>query len=403
MSTINSLIRITTETELEGIHTETFINTTDGRVTKVTDESVVRGMIRGNVKTGKKALKDIALAISHLFIDSSFGNALDTVADERGVSPRFTAAQSQTWVRLVALPGTVYTIGVNTVSDKKGNVFDLEKSITIGDKGYGYVPVRCQQAAASTNVDPYTIINVSPQPVGHIGVINEYAATGGRDLEDDDTFRQRIKEGPDIFARGTLSYLGQALMSINSNVLRVLYNGIDPSGKVILSIVSVNGILFTTDELNQMTARVSSFLSLTEMAPIGTQSYGIVLQNVNYYPIDSIFRARLISGTDLQQVAVDIQTKWTKFVDFRKWDSTKGAIQWTDLLSIAKGVDGVDFIPDTYFLPNVDIQVPIGSFPVFRQFTVMDLDGNIMIDQQGNISPVFYPNAPEPDFTSTVI
>lgn len=403
MSNINSIVRITTETELEGIHVETFINTTNGRVTKVTDESVVRGMIRGNVKTAKKALKDIALAISHLFIDSSFGNALDTVADERGVSPRFTAAQSSTWIRVIGSPGTLYQVGVNTVSDKKGNVFDLEANLTIGNKGYGYIPVRSQQSGLSTNVDPYTIINITPKPTGHIGVINEYSSTGGRDLEDDQTFRQRIKEGPDIFARGTLSYITQAFMKINSNVLRVLYNGIDPSGKVTLSIVTINGILLTSDELNQILIRSNSYLSLTEMAPVGLQSYGVVLQNASYYPIDSNFRARLVSGTDLQQVAVDIQTKWTKFVDFRTWDSTKGAIQWTDLLTIAKGVDGIDFIPDTFFFPNTDIQVPIGAFPVFRQFTVYDLNGNIMIDQTGSTSPSFYPNAPEPDFTSTII
>jgi len=403
MSNINNIVRITTETELEGIHTETFINTTNGRVTKVTDESVVRGMVRGNVKTAKKALKDIALAISHLFIDSSFGNALDTVADERGISPRFTAAQSSTWIRVTGSPGTVYQIGVNTVSDKKGNVFDLEDNLTLGNKGYGYIPIRSQQSGLSTNVDPYTIINISPKPTGHIGVINEYASTGGRDIEDDETFRQRIKEGPDIFARGTLSYLTQAFIKINSNVLRVLYNGIDSSGKVILSIVTVNGILLTSDELNQILIRSSSYFSLTEMAPIGTQSYGIVLQNATYYPIDSSFRMRLVSGSDLQQDAVDIQTKWTKFVDFRTWDSTKGAIQWTDLLTIAKGVDGVDFIPDTFFLPNSDIQVPVGAFPVFRGFIVYDLNGNILINQVGTISPSFYPNSPEPDLTSTII
>src|SRR5690349_24727316 len=137
MST-NKIIRLTTEQELEALHVETFINTTQGRVTKVTDHSVTRGLIRGNVRTSKKALKDIALATSHLFVDSAYGTALDDVADERGIAPRLAACQSSTWVRLVADEGTIYQQGVHTVSDNKGNVFDLEDDVTIGGKGYEY-------------------------------------------------------------------------------------------------------------------------------------------------------------------------------------------------------------------------------------------------------------------------
>lgn len=47
---------------------------------------------------------------------------------------------------------------------------------------------------ASTNVDPLSINKLNPVPSGHIACTNEYRATGGRDDEDDDLFRIRIKE-----------------------------------------------------------------------------------------------------------------------------------------------------------------------------------------------------------------
>lgn len=398
----NSIVRLQTEKELEALHVETFINTTP-LVTKVTDESVLRGLIRGNVKVGKKALKDIALAISHLFVDLAFDTALDEVAENSGIAQRFGAAQSSTWIRLVADPGTIYQQGINSVSDNKGNIFDLQDDITIDAVGYGYVKVRSQQSSASTNVDPYTIVNVNPEPSGHIGVINEYAATGGRDIETDDTFRQRIKEGPNALSRGTLSFLTQVFMNVNPNVLRVIYDGIDSTGKVTLSILTVNGIDLTDDELSTILDQCGQYFSLTELNPIGTTSYGVKLQNATYYPIDIGMRLSLVTGADLATVVKDIQQKFSKKVDFRFWNSSLQKIGWIDLLTIVKNTDGVKYVPDQYFTPNADVTVPRDEFPRFRGFIVRDLDGNILINQSGTLQPIFYANQTDQAFIASVV
>ncbi len=397
-----NIIRLQTERELEALQIETFINTTD-KVTKVTDESTLRGIIRGNVKVGKKALKDIALAVSHLFVDTAFDTALDEVAQNSGISPRFSATQSSTWVRFVADPGTIYQQGVHTVSDSKGNVFDLEDDLTIGALGYDYVKVRSQQSGASTNVDSYTIVNVSPEPSGHIGVINEYAATGGRDIETDDVFRKRIKEGPDILARGTLSYLTQVFINFNPNVLRVVYDGVSVTGKVILSILTVNGIDLTDDELSTLLDQIGPYLSLTELNPIGTTSYGVELQNATYFPIDVTMRIELVTGADLATVVKSIQQNFSKKVDFRFWDSSLQTIDWIALLVIVKNTDGVKYAPDQYFTPNTDMTIPRNEFPRFRGFVVRDLDGNILINQSGTLQPIFYANQSDQAFVASII
>lgn len=402
MGSNTSLIRISTESELESLHVETFINTTN-KVTKVSDESVVRGLVRGNVRTAKKALKDIALAISHLYPDSASGASLDDVADDHGIAPRFAAAQSSTWVRLVADSGTTYQQGVNVVSDNKGNVFDLESDITIGTKGFDYVKVRSQQSGSSANVDPYTIININPAPSGHIGIINEYAAVGGRDAEDDDTFRQRIKEGPDILARGTLSYLTQAFIKINPNVLRVIYEGVNQQGKVVLGILTVNGIALTDDELQVILEQSSDCFSLTEMSPIGTTSYGIKLKNVDFVTIDIDMRVELFSGADFDQFVIDVQQKFSKLVDWRKWNSATDKIERSDLISIVKNTKNCKSLPDAYFIPATDLQFSYNKFPRFRGFIARNLAGDVIINQTGTIDPVFYSNEQDVSFTETIL
>lgn len=398
----SEIIRLTTETELESLLTEIYVNTTS-KTTKVTDHSVVRGLIRGNVKVGKKALKDIALAVSHLFPDTAYNATLDEVAENLGIAARFAAAQSSTYVRFVADPGTTYQQGIHIVSDNKGNAFDLEEDLVIGSKGFGYVKVRSQQAGSSTNVDPYTIINVNPEPSGHIGVINEYAATGGRDVESDDVFRQRIKEGPDILARGTLSYLTQAFIKINTNVLRVIYEGVSQSGKVRLGILTVNGIDLTEGELDVILDQASEYLSITELSPIGNKSYGVELKNVEYQYIDVDMRIELFDPGQFDVTVIDIQQKFSKLVDFRFWDSSLNKIEWEDLLFAVKNTSNVRYVPDEYFSPKSDIRLSPHVFPRFRGFIARDLAGNIILNQTGTINPVFYPNEIVQSLSETVI
>lgn len=396
------IIRQTSAEELEALSIETFVNSVDG-VSKVTDHSVTRGLIRGNVRIGKMALKDMMIAVSRLFPDLAYDTTLDEVADDHGISTRFSAAQSSTYVRIIADEGTVYQQGVHTVSDSKGNTFDLEGDLTVGSKGFDYVKIRSQQSSSSVNVDPYTLVNMNPEPSGHIGVINEYAATGGRDIEDDDTFRQRIKEGPDLLARGTLSYLTQAFMTINPNVLRVIYEGTNGQGKVVLGILTVNGIDLTEDELNTLLEQGGQYLSITELAPNGTNSYGVLLKNVEYVYIDVSLRMSLVTGASFETVVKDIQQKFSKYCDFRYWNSAVDRVYWTDLIEICKQTQGVKYVPDNYFSPSVDIKFSKNTFPRFRGFVAADLSGSLIINQSGTIDSLFYPSEIDSSFVSSVL
>jgi hypothetical protein len=402
---VRNIVRLTSESELQSIQKETIINKTT-KVTKISDNSVLSGIAAGNAKIGKKALKDIALAVSHLFPDTATGISLDQVADDHGISPRLGASQSSTYVRIIGDFGTIYTQGVHTFSGSNGVIFDLdEASVTIGSKGYIYAKVRSQSTGAITNVNPYIINTVNPTPSGHVGVINEYAATGGRDVEDDPTFRKRIKEGMNVLSQDTLAYLTQVFIKYNPDVLRVVFEGINQSGKVILGILTQNGIDLTANELQTLLEDTQEYYCLTEMSPIGypPESTAIELKNVEYYNIDIDFRVDLFDASILDETAIDIQIKFSKYVDFRFWNSATDKVEWDTLLGIVKNTDNVKYVPDTHFSPSVDIIIPNNEFPRFRGFIVRNLDGDILVNQSGTIDPVFYPNEIEESLQESVL
>lgn len=389
---MQQIVRLTPESELRSILTETFINNSGGKVTKISDNSVLSGIVSGEARVQKKALKDIALAVSHLFVDTASGSSLDTIASNYGIASRLGPSQSSTYIRVSGSPGTVYTQGVNTVTGNQGITFDLQESKTLDNFGYTYIKVRSQQTGSITNVDPYTLNTISPIPSGHVACINEYAATGGRDVESDDVFRQRIKEGPDILSRGTLSYLTQAAITINSNVLKVNYEGINSLGKCVLSVLTQNGIDLTSSELTALTTGLAPFLSLLDLNQIGSQSYGITLKNATYFPIDISFRCSLLDNYTIDTVAKNLQINLSKYVDFRFWDSSVNFVDAATLLQIARTTQGFSYIPDYYFSPSVDIHPPVNQYPRFRGFIIYDLSGNLILNQSGTLSSILYPN-----------
>jgi len=393
--------QITSIEELKQIWIEILLNNTN-KVTKIDPESVLNGIAFADSKIGQKTIKDIAILESHIFPDSAYGDYLDDIAANYGIAPRFTASQSSTFVRLVGTVGTVYTQGVNTVSGKDGIIFDFEQNVTIPSVGYTYAKIRSQQTGVKTNVNPNTLNQVTPIPTGHTYIINEYAALGGRDLEQDDVFRVRIKQGANIIARGTLSMLEQVFMKINSNVLRVFYHGYDNDGNLILSILTQNGIDLTSVELTDLLIKGNEYFSLSELNPYNTQSYGIILQNISYQSIDISFRCDLYNGYDPDDIRKEIQIAFAKKYDFRFWDINT-IIDWADLLNIARSVEGVKYIPDTYFYPNNDVVIDKNKIPRFRGFLMLNLSGGVLTNYSGTINPIYYPSIADFSYQQTIL
>ena len=394
------ITKITPINELKTMFLEILLNKTD-KINDIGAESVLNGIAYGCAKVGQKCLVNQAVVEGHIFPDTSYGEYLDRLAQIRGVAPRFGAAASSTYIRLIGDEGTTYLKDVHTFKSVSGATFSLEEDVVIGINGYAYAKIHCNQEGDKTNVDPLSINKVDPIPVGHISCTNEYRATGGRDYEDDDLFRQRIKDSINQLARTTLSYIEQVFMKINPNVLKVHKGAIDANGRLNLIVVSVNGQDFSEDEFNEILSYSLEYLSLTEILRTST-NYALKLNNVNWLPVDVEFRVDIDPAYDVDQVRRDIQIQMSKLFDYRFWKQGN-KVEWEDMLFVAKNVDGVRYVPDTHFYPHSDINVPEYRLPRIRGFVMRDLDGNIILDNNNVLAEVFYPNEMSESFQASVL
>lgn len=395
-------IKPSTVEQRKQIYTQTLLNKTD-KVSKVSDNSVLNAHAYGVAKVAGKAEKDIVLALGALFPDTAYGSQLDQAADNFGIGARFGASESSTSLLLVGSPGTQYIAGTHTFESKSGIQFSLEESVTLDSIGFAYAKVRSIDVGLKTNVEPNTITKVSPEPNGHSYVTNEYYAEFGRDIESDDLFRKRIKEGNNIIATKTISMLEQVFMKINPNVLRVFYQGINAQNQLVLAIVTQNGINLNQGELNEILNKGESYFALSEHKPFGTQSYGIELRNIEWQYLDISFRVELYQNVNVDIVRKNIQISISKYLDFRYWNPGEQRIEWDELLQIVKSVDGVKYVPDQYFYPNNDVVTDPNKLPRLRGFRMLNLQGAIVSDLQGGVNPAFYPNVADFSFQQTVL
>ena len=394
------ITKIVPVSDLKQMFLEILLNKTD-KVSDISDDSVLNGIAYGCAKVGQRLLVNQGIVEGHLFPDTAYGQYLDNIASIRGVSPRFGACGSTTYVRVIAEPGTSYIMGVQKFTSTSGVTFELEESKTVDENGFAYIKVKSTQVGTSTNVDPVSINKVSPKPNGHISVTNEYAATGGMDAESDALFRQRIKNSMNALSRGTIAFIEQVFMKINPRVLRVFKGGITSNGKMNLIICSTNGASFSQNEFDLMISRSEEYLSLYDiLREVG--GYALNLVNVEWQYVDVSFRVELDPSYDVDVVRKNIQIQMNKLFDYRFWNQGD-RIEWDDLLQVAKNTEGVRYIPDNYFYPQSDINVPSNKLPRIRGFIMYDLNGNIIKSNNGLISDVYYPNSPNIDFQSSVV
>lgn len=395
--------RVTPVEELQKIATEVLMNKTS-KVSKISDESTVAGITFGVAKIAQKAIKDIALIETYLFPDDASGDGLDDVGANNGISPRFQQGKSSTYLRVIGNPGTQYVVGVNTFTGSQGITFELEETVTIPAVGFTYASVKSRESGLKTNVAPLTIDTVTPVPSGHKYVINEYRAQNGRDIEQDEFFRRRIKNAPNINAQKTLSFLEQLFLTVNSNILRVFFYGIN-FGKNNIGIATQNGVSLTDNELQDIITQVGDRLCISDLKDFTNQLNGIVLRNIDYEPIDLDFRVMLDQSIDSDQTRINIQLKLQQKLDYRFWEEGD-SISWDSFFDIVFNTKGIKNVPNKYFRINGglnDILISREKLPRLRSFVMRDVQGNVIVGSTGSLLPIFYPNDPNQVFTETVI
>lgn len=386
--------------ELKNLFIQELINKSDGKISKVSDHSVLNGVSFGASKVFQKAMKDVALLESELFPEYAYGEYLDTIAQRYGISPRQKNLGSSVYVKIVAEPGTLYLADRCIFSSTEGISFKLLSDFEMGEAGYDYVELQSVSTGEDANVAANTINKVTSAPSGHLYVNNDLPASGGVGEEGDQSFLNRIVGGFNNFSFETLSKLVYVMQTINKRVLSIKKAGVNKNGQVTLLLVASNGGLFSEEEIQELTSGIRPYLSIADL--IETNSLEglydpVILKNIDYTYIDLDFRIELYSSVDSENFRISVQEDLASFLDFRNWTGTK--VDWEDLYSIIRGHSGIKSFPEQFFVPRSDVQISSISLPKMRGFVMRDLNGVPFYDNNSGIIPVYY----GPDYTQNVL
>lgn len=381
--------KIYTTDEIKSLIIETVINKSDGKISKVSDNSVLNGIAYGIAKITQKGLKDVALIESEIFPDYAYGKYLDKVGERSGVSSRLLSTGSSVYVRLVAEPETLYQADDCVFVSSTGINFVLSEDFEIPSHGFGYALLRSVDTGSNTNIPANSINQIINKPIGHIYVTNEMEGFGGTDIEKDDFYRSRILQNFNNFAFDTLSKLKAVLSKLNPLILNVKKVGVDSFGKTIIGIVTVNGVDLSEDELQALLNKSKNYLSLEEQSFTGSIGLEPRLKIINlpYTLIDIDFRVDLEKGINIDEIRKNIQIAISNYLDFRYWKGQK--VEWEELYYVVRNISGVKTIPEQFFLPRNDVSVPSASLPRLRGFIMRNLEG-VAINQNNNVLPVYY-------------
>jgi len=386
---------------LKELHAKILFSKTDA-ISKITDGSVVNAMIYANSKLAQKGLKDISLSASHLFPDTAHGEYLDEIASNYGIPSRYGPSISSMYVRFFGDVGTTYTAFNHNIQTDEGIEFELTEDVVIGSFGFAYGLCRSLSASSTANVSAYSVNSMTNEPPTHSNVVNEYAAWGGRDVESDDDFRNRIKDSFNIVSTGTYNKLTIALQQFQPTILRIMSHGLNANGKLILAVVTRSGTPLSQFELDELRDNAFEYMSISESNVYYLSNKGVEFVNVEWFPVDISMRVRTNPNFDLDVTRKRMHASISKLFDPRSWNQSK-KVEWDDILQVAKRTLGIDYVSDASFLPRVDLPVTAGSLPRVRMFEMRNLDGDLLFSNSDQLSPVDYEQYRDPNFLATVI
>lgn len=382
--------RVSSVTELKNIVIEILLNKTN-KLSKVSAGSIFNAVAYGIARIGQKALREVAIVESQLFPEYAVGNTLDLVAKRYGIFSRLGASQSSVYIYLYGEVGTVYnTSHVFTSND--GISFKLNNSVTISSNKYAYALATSIESGSKTNVAALSITNCTNPPTGHLFCLNTFAAYGGRDIETDDEFRDRIANVNNNISTKTLEYLAQVALRYNSNILKFVHLG-SYQGKTKLGVYTQSGAALTDTELTNLAIQMREYFALSDISENLEQR--VYFANVDYTPIDLSFKISYMEDLySINDIYSKIQQKLISYIDYRYLNTQKN-ISWIDLYELIKNTEGVISVNYGDFQVNGgqnDIIINKNLLPKFRQMIIYNLEGDCLLDNDAsNYMPFIYP------------
>ena len=282
------------------------------------------------------------------FPDWSSGIYLDMIGKLARVSRRpGTFAKAVLFIE--GTEGTVIPAGsVFSTESLNGTAsieFETDEDGIIGEEGEIYVPATAVEEGTESNVGPWTITVATVPIPGVTDVTNPEAATGGYDIEDDDTFRERILDA--------LRNMDNSYIANDADFIRwskevsgigdciVISDDLDP-GIVKLILVDVNGKPASERLIDAVYEHIVSPSDRSKrLLPTGSCKL-IVL------PADLVRIDYTCTGIILEDSTIEEVTELFKTLVATAYSQAKGlgVLRYNDIRPLIKQIEGIKDFED---------------------------------------------------------
>lgn len=376
-----------TDSDRKSILAELFYSL-QSKITKISEASIISALLSAISRVASKAEKDIAVYMARLFPMFSAGDHLNDTAEVFGVHPRTVASHSYTILKIYAAQGTAYNVATHIFKSISGVTFELIEDYAVNASGILYVQVRSVSLGKAANVDALTITSVTPTPNGHLLVINELASVGGADAESDNSLRARILNVPSLVSINSLAYLEQVMIRLQPLVYKIYSNGQTQAGKIDIRILTWNGELLTTNQLNLLTSQIGPYLSLRDSQYFHKTNHAVQLSNMDFYYIDISMKIQLLPNANSELVRCEMQANILKLIDIDKL-KIGTVLQWEDIYIACVQTAGVIQIPEESFSWKTDYIFNKPQFPKLRGFVLTDLSGALLANISTDVKKIY--------------
>lgn len=309
------------------------------------------------------------------FPQTSYGQYLDFLGEMKGVF-RHPATPATGTVVFMDQPGTVIPAGFVVLTEAAGTFpaieFQTKERVQIGEDGTVTVAAECLEPGTIGNVAANTITLLSEPINGIASVTNPEPFTGGTEMEDDDSFRERILAAYDEPLSGAKKdYIRWAkeVPGVGDVYVIPLWDG---PGTVKVLIMDSNGQPANQELIEAVQNHIAPDGNLGGgLAPIGAD---VTVDAPEIFAVDIAFSLFIEDGYDAETVVENIKAQLRDFMagfKLNTGDRPPERITVTKVGHEILSVDGVDDYASLTLNGNDEyVEVPVAKIPVLGEVAV---------------------------------
>ena len=298
---------------------------------------------------------DLGAIADRVFVKTATGEDLDKVGADYGL-PRRESSAAYVYLEIEGTNGAIVNQTVKAVYNNL--VFTCQEYKKIGESGSVSVKAKCETEGAIGNVPANTITEFLTTYQGLTSVNNPEPAYDGFDVEDDETYRQRL-----------LDYLAEDATNANEAQYRQWAMSVTGVGRAVVKSAETMGAGNVGVYISAIDAEVSQELIdnvksyIESVQPINAT---LIVNALTYVDMDVTATVVLKTGYTIQEVDEEFTERFAEYL--KTVENVVSYFKVSDLLYACSGVEDVT----TYTLNNdtVSVELDDTDYPVVGEVSI---------------------------------